>query len=300
MSIFVNSALNYTGSKYRLLGQIMPFLPKNNDIFIDLCCGGGSVGINASAKKIILNDKNTSLIGILRLFQNVNFGKLESEIESIIDEFNLSKSSQFGYKFYNADSSSGLGKINKIAFERLKFHYNSNKSAILLFVLLIFSFNNQIRFNSKGEFNLPCGKRDFNDKMRKKLRDFVNILQNKNIEILNFDFREFYKFLDDFSKEKSFFYIDPPYYLANASYNENGGWSYKDEKELLEFLDALNNKNIKFAFSNVLYHNEKEHSMLKNWQEKSNYKLHILNFSYKNCNYQRNKTSSQEVLVTNY
>ena len=136
--------------------------------------------------------------------------------------------------------------------------------------------------------------------MRKKLRDFVNILQNKNIEILNFDFREFYKFLDDFSKEKSFFYIDPPYYLANASYNENGGWSYKDEKELLEFLDALNNKNIKFAFSNVLYHNEKEHSMLKNWQEKSNYKLHLLNFSYKNCNYQRNKTSSQEVLVTNY
>ena len=60
------------------------------------------------------------------------------------------------------------------------------------------------------------------------------------------------------------------------------------------------NKNIKFAFSNVLYHNEKEHSMLKNWQEKSNYKLHLLNFSYKNCNYQRNKTSSQEVLVTNY
>ena len=56
MSIFVNSALNYTGSKYRLLGQIMPFLPKNNDIFIDLFCGGGSVGINASAKKIILND----------------------------------------------------------------------------------------------------------------------------------------------------------------------------------------------------------------------------------------------------
>lgn len=51
MNIFINSALNYTGSKYRLLGQIMPLLPKDSDIFIDLFCGGGSVGINASAKK---------------------------------------------------------------------------------------------------------------------------------------------------------------------------------------------------------------------------------------------------------
>ena len=51
MSIFVNSALNYTGSKYRLLGQIMPFLPKNNDIFIDLFFFFFSVVITLSVKK---------------------------------------------------------------------------------------------------------------------------------------------------------------------------------------------------------------------------------------------------------
>ena len=31
---------------------------------------------------------------------------------------------------------------------------------VMLYVLIVFAFNNQIRFNSSGKFNLPIGKRD--------------------------------------------------------------------------------------------------------------------------------------------
>ncbi|MBU4692709.1 hypothetical protein KQ876_00610 [Mycoplasma sp. CSL7491-lung] len=53
-------------------------------------------------------------------------------------------------------------------FNKLKEEYNNqlNKktfySNILLFALIIHSFNSQIRFNSKNEFNIPSGKQTLN------------------------------------------------------------------------------------------------------------------------------------------
>lgn len=96
-------------------------------------------------------------------------------------------------------------------------------------------------------------------------------------------------------------YIDPPYLLGGATYNENGAWGKSDEKDLFEFMQMLNAKNVKFALSNVLFHKQKEHKMLKIWLDKNpKFHTHFLNFSYKNCNYQTKREPSSEVLITNY
>lgn len=42
----IQSPLNYTGGKFKLLPQILPLLPKNVDRFFDFFCGGCNVGIN--------------------------------------------------------------------------------------------------------------------------------------------------------------------------------------------------------------------------------------------------------------
>ena len=41
-----------------------------------------------------------------------------------------------------------------------------------------------------------------------------------------------------------FVYVDPPYLITCATYNEQGGWTEKDEKDLLVFLE----KTINFYF----------------------------------------------------
>ena len=53
---FIASPLNYVGGKYRLLTQLFPLFPKDINIALDLFCGGANVGINMSAREIILND----------------------------------------------------------------------------------------------------------------------------------------------------------------------------------------------------------------------------------------------------
>ena len=42
----IQSPLNYTGGKYRLLSQILPLFPDDIETFVDLFCGGCNVGIN--------------------------------------------------------------------------------------------------------------------------------------------------------------------------------------------------------------------------------------------------------------
>ena len=165
--------------------------------------------------------------------------------------------------------------------------------------MIVYSFNNQIRFNSKGEFNLPVGKRDFNDKMRKKLIDFVQRIQSGHYEFISRDFREIN--LDGYT-EKSFFYIDPPYLITCAGYNENDGWTEQDEKDLLEFMDKLNGRGIRFALSNVLTSNGRNNELLKNWLERRDYRVINLDYSYANSNYHKRRIDSkvQEILAVNY
>ena len=99
-------------------------------------------------------------------------------------------------------------------------------------------------------------------------------------------------------------YVDPPYLITCATYNEQGGWNETDERDLLAFLDELNGRNIRFALSNVLRSKGRENSVLIEWLEKNTdkYKTVRLNYSYSNSNYQtKDKTSTaEEVLIINY
>lgn len=301
----IQSPLNYTGGKFKLLPQILPLFPENIDIFVDLFCGGANVGVNIKSQRTILNDTNDNLTYLFNTFKNLG-NDFFSLIDEIIKKYDLSQSSKFGYDYYSCNSNSGLAPYNKDKFLKLREDFNNSKDIdyyhyAMLYVLIIYSFNNQIRFNKQGQFNLPAGKRDFNEKMQEKLQKFITRLEGKDFEFSNKDFRDF-----DISQltENSFVYADPPYLITCATYNEQDGWNEQDEKDLLGFLDKLHSNNIKFGLSNVLRNKGKENTILINWLKKNyeKYKVCNLEYDYKNSNYQtKNKDSiTEEVLIINY
>ena len=294
---------NYIGGKFKLLEQLQPLFDEK-EVFLDLFSGGGNVGINSSSSKIVFNDSNEKLIDLIKFIKDTDTADLLKQIDNIIDEYGLSNTSLYGYSYYDCDSSRGLAEYNKERFFKLRDEFNAKVLAgetdySILYVLMVYSFNNQIRFNRKGLFNLPVGKRDFNSKMRSKLVLFSEELKSKDIKFMKKDFREIS--LDDFSQE-TFIYCDPPYLITNATYNENGMWTEIEEKALLEFLDEANAKGFSFALSNVLESKNKRNDILYNWIESKGYYCNSLNKSYSNSNYHRkNKNStSEEVLITNY
>lgn len=303
----IQSPLNYTGGKYKLLPQILPHFPKDIKIFLDLFAGGCSVGININSDKVIFNDISSNLINLFNTFKNVDEDYLLNYIYNCINKYNLSNSSKNGYSYYNCKSDKGLANYNREGFLELRevlnnnIKNNSNEYNILLYVLIVYAFNNQIRFNKKGEFNLPVGKRDFNSKMKNKLLKFIKRLHEGNYSFINKDFEEINI---DQIEEGTFIYIDPPYLITCATYNENGGWTKEKECNLLSYLDKLHCKGFKFALSNILESKGKKNDILISWlnRNKNKYKEIALNYNYSNSNYQTKYKSnpSKEVLIVNY
>ena len=300
----IPSALNYTGGKYKLLSQILPLFPKDADNIVDLFCGGCNVGINVNCNKVQFNDSNQYLMGLLETFRKLPKEEVFKWLYVTIEKYHLSLVSKNGYEYYGCESSKGLGSYNKDGYNKLRKDFNCKKEQddeyfLMLYLLIVYSFNNQLRFNKKGKFNLPVGKRDFNSKMQKKLGDFIDRIKSGDYCFTSRDFRDVK--LESFT-DKSFFYVDPPYLITCATYNEQDGWTEKDEYDLLSYLEELDRRGIRFALSNVLESKGKKNNILADWIKKNKqFKAISLNYDYTNSSYHTKREGiTKEVLVVNY
>lgn len=128
--------------------------------------------------------------------------------------------------------------------------------------------------------------------LEKRLIEFSDGIKNMDISFLNSDFRD----LDlSFLKEGDFVYADPPYLISSKTYE----WSIDKEMRLLEILDWLDGRGVKFALSNILKHKKGINDVLVKWSRK--YQTHRLQRNYSRLSRGNMKdTNTTEVLVTNY
>lgn len=281
---FVKSPMNYIGGKYRQLPQLLSCFPTHINTFVDLFAGSATVTANVSARKYICNDINYRIIELIRTFCYADIDVILKRIDTKIQEFGLSKTNENGYKEFRD-------------------FYNRNNNPIDLFTLSCYSFNYQFRFNNQLEFNNPFGRNrsQYSETTRKNLIFFMEQMKKRDIEFFCRDFKDME--IDNLSNE-DFIYCDPPYLITTGSYNDgNRGfkdWRENEERELLQWLDVANQRNIKFALSNMLRHNGKENKFLMEWAKK--YVIHNIESNYSNCNYHLKDKSGKtiEVLITNY
>ena len=265
------------GGKYKLLPQIIPLIPNKINTFVDLFGGGFNVGGNVNAEHIIYNDISEPVVKLLNYIKGSRIEDLLSEIDQYIKEYDLSKENKEGYLSLRENYNSGI------------------KTPMKFYTLLCYSFNNQIRFNKNGDYNMPFGKdrSSFNPTLRQKFIDFHKKVNDIDCVFLNIPFERF-----DFSDldNNDFVYCDPPYFNSVAAYNEQGGWTEELERALLANLDELNQRGIRFALSNNLKY---DNPLLDEWKNK--YNVHYLNGDYSNCNYHKiDRSKDVEVLITNY
>lgn len=282
--MFIKSPLNYTGGKYKILGPVFEAFPSDIRTFVDLFAGGFNVGINVEAEKIVCNDQISFVIDLYRMFQSVKIPELLERIRKIIADYELTQQNKEGYY-------------------KLRAHYNEGKDLTELFVLTCYAFNHQIRFNNSHEFNSPFGRNrsSFNSSIEKNLIAFCQALQTKNIEFFNLDFTQLS--LERLGPE-DLVYCDPPYLISTGNYNDgNRGfkdWKEEEESRLLELLNHLDERKVRFALSNVFYHKGLSNDLLIEWSK--NYRIHYIDKSYSNCSYQFKERNAVtvEVLVTNF
>jgi len=270
----IKSPLNYTGSKDSLIDKIRKELPRHITSFVDAMGGAFNVGANiVSMDKIIYNEFLPHVYELIKLNCTTDKAKLLRDINKIISKFKLEKGYKDGYY-------------------QLRDAYNKDKKAIDLFVLHMYCFQNQMRFNNKLEFNTPVGNCAFNGTLSERIENFKT--KTDNVELICGSYKDLD--IDSFDKE-TIFYFDPPYFITSATYNDGKrgfkGWNGDQETELLDFIQSINDKGYKFMLSNVLHHKDRTNYLLNKWINTHQYRcVEIKNVGSKN---QRN-----EILVMNY
>ena len=129
--------------------------------------------------------------------------------------------------------------------------------------------------------------------MQQKLTGFLNRIKG-DVTFTSGDYK------DCLIPRNSFVYIDPPYLISTATYNEQGGWTNQHEVELYKYLDELTKQGTKWAMSNVFEVNGRTNEGLVEYS--SAYTTHDLTFGYGNSSYQKKEplSKTREVLVCNY
>lgn len=295
---FIRSPLFYVGDKYKIISQIKKFFPKQIDRFIEPFCGGGSVFLNTEANFYLINDINSYVIKLHKFLisNSKNTNKFWNEIKKNIEKYNLSASyfeKNIPLEYKKQFVKTYYAEYNKESYIKMREDFNRNNNILLLYLLVIYGFNRMLRFNSYGNFNSPVGNVDFNKNVYEALELYFEYVLNKNIKLHSMDYEEFIKRVIPTSND--FIYLDPPYLITNSEYNKL--WNEESEIRMIKILDQLNEKNIKFAISNVLYHRKKTNGTFNEWAKKYN----IVKIKSNYISYRDNtKKDSIEVLVKNY
>jgi modification methylase llaI len=270
------SPLNYIGGKYNTLDLIINNLPERINKCYDLFGGGFTVGINIPCKSLIYNDVNKYVVNLLDFLANNHPSDTYLFIKKQIRKYKLEKG-------------------HKEAYYLLRNDYNESKDPLLLYLLICFGFEHQVRFNSKHEFNNPCGNSGFNEVMFEKLISFYLICQDKHP---NF-YAESFEFFENKFIKGDFVYLDPPYLGNDGVYQDGkrgfGGWSIEQELRLYSFLEDLNERGISFMLSNYDLHSKGANTLLSNFVKKNNLKVIESEKITK-----RNRTNRRELVIINY
>lgn len=272
-----SSPLNYIGGKADMIPFLKENAPKNINRIIDIFGGGFNVGINFDAEQIIYNDCNFKVKELLEMLRNIETLDLYKYISSMIKKYKLEKGAKEPYL-----------KIREL--------YNNQprekRDSRLLYLLILFGYQQQIRFNSSYDYNNPVGQAGFNDKILEKLISYCRNLKEKNVVFMSKDFDNMWEHIN----KNTFIYLDPPYLITLGSYNDGkrgfNGWTKKDEIKLLEFLSKIDKMGVKFMLSNVLEHKDKKNDILIDWIKNNGFKV----IEYK----EKARKNRKEVIIINY
>ena len=240
--------LKWAGGKGQLLSQIQelyPFEDTKIKRYAEPFIGGGAVLFDILSKyeldEVYISDINAELINTYRAIRDdvdglINFLK---PMEEKFIPIEIEERKEYFYKQRDRFNELKSKENNNVDFE---------KAALMIFLNKT-CFNGLYRVNKKGLFNVPTGgykKPTICDE--KNLRAVSECLQNVNI--VHGDYKQSESFIDS----NTFVYFDPPYrpITESASFTAYTEYDFNDKEqiELAEFVNKINDKGAKIVVSN--------------------------------------------------
>lgn len=242
--------------------------------------GTGVVGFNSPLRgERIVGDTNPHIINFYRGVQNGDITPQTMRVYLERENCLLERSEENGY----------------VHFREVRDRFNKERSPYDFIFLSRAGFNGMMRFNRKGEWNVPfCKKAErfspaYVTKICNQIEQVRRAMKRHNWRFYN------ESFLETIAEAGAgdFIYCDPPYYGRYVDYYN--GWTEQDEHILFE---ALSHTRAKFILSTWHHNDYRSNEMLNRYW--NHFNVITKDHFYHNGGKIENRRSVVEALVFNF
>tara|TARA_R110002033_G_scaffold170977_2_gene215088 strand:+ start:393 stop:1301 length:909 start_codon:yes stop_codon:yes gene_type:complete len=279
--------VKYRGGKSKEIPHLINHIPKFSGKYIEPFFGGGALFFHLEPKKAIINDINSKLISFY-LGVKDNFEVLKTELSEIEELYTINRRKFEELKSKTPDQR--VNDENEPLYYEIREMFNDltekkYSDALLYFFINKTAYSGMIRYNSKGEFNVPYGRyKNLNTSLVTKAHNKLLT----NTEIYNFDYSRIF----EMAKEDDFMFLDPPYDCVFSDYGNiehKDGFNEKNHKVLADSFRELNCKALMVIGRTPL--TEKLYEDLIVDEYGKSYAVNIRN---------RFKSEAKHILISNY
>ena len=202
INITLKPIIKWSGGKTDEINIIKPYIPNNYSTYLEPFVGGGALYFYLNPKKAVINDVHKELIYFYKAIKN-GFS------DEIYNYMNKHKNNEKTY--YNVRSSECKNYIDSAK----KFYY-----------LRKTCYRGMLRYNKKGEFNIPFGRYKNCNYEDLKNKNYEKLLKNTDIFNEGFDY-----IFNNYNNSKNFMFLDPPY---DSEFTDYGYCTFgKEEHKIL-------------------------------------------------------------------
>ena len=225
--------VKYRGGKSKEIPHLEKHIPHFNGRYIEPFFGGGAMFFYLEPKNAIINDINAKLMAFYKGVK-LDFETLQKELSEIENIYRTNRK-----KFEELKAKTPTERVedeNEVLYYQIRDMFNDladkkYSDALLYFFINKTAYSGMIRYNSKGEFNVPYGRyANLNTSLATKAHSQLL----SHTEIYNLDYKDIF----EMAEEDDFMFLDPPY---DCVFSDYGNTEYKDgfnEKNHTELANA--------------------------------------------------------------
>lgn len=230
--------IKYRGGKSKEIHLLTPYIPRYAGKYIEPFFGGGAMYFHLEPKQALINDINTKLMNFYSAVQQ-NYLELSKELAQLEEIYTENRKAFDALKKERPNER--VEDKNEALYYKLRDMYNGltipkySKAALYYFINKT-AYSGMIRFNSKGEYNVPYGRyKNFNTSLiTEKHHQLLS-----NTEIHNSDYSEIFAH----TEPEDFIFLDPPYDCIFSDYGNDehkDGFSEANHRQLASDFQNLN------------------------------------------------------------
>lgn len=212
--------IKYRGGKSKEIPHIMWHIPRFTGRYIEPFLGGGALFFYLEPRRAIINDINSKLMGFYRGVSN-DYINLRKELDEIERQYASNRKDFEELKALYPNER--VEDKNEDLYYRLRDMFNGiidkkYSDALLYYYINKTAYSGMIRYNARGEFNVPFGRYQHLNTKSVTL-SHSKLLQRA--ELFNTDYSDIF----NMCREDDFVFLDPPY---DCIFSDYGNEEYRE------------------------------------------------------------------------